>query len=63
MFMVDVDSVSPEAGGGELGVLDLSALEETEETEVELRAGTREDRDLVCSPKEGLAYEGSSNSL
>ena len=30
MFVGDVDAVSPEAGGGELGVLDLSALEEIE---------------------------------
>lgn len=61
--MGDVDGVSPGAGGGELGVLDLSALEEIEEAEVELRAGSREDRDLVSSSKGGLVYDGASNSV
>lgn len=63
MFVDGVDGVSPEAGRGELGVLDLSALEETEEADVDLKAGAREDRDLVSSPKEGLVYDGASNSL
>lgn len=63
MFVGDVDAVSPEAGGGELGVLDLSALEEIEAAEIELRAGTKEDRDLVSSSKGGLVYDGASNSF
>lgn len=50
--MNDEDGVSPEAGG-ELGALDFSTLEEIKEAEVELRTGTRGERDLVCSSKKG----------
>lgn len=56
MFVDDEDGVSPEAGR-ELGALDFSTLEEMKEAEVELRTGTRGERDLVCSSKKGCVCD------